>query len=682
MNKFTASSRIFLLAISFLTILCSAQAQDEKPKFGKPSMSDLKMTRYDKDTSAEAVILSDIGATWFDFDKDKGFIMTFERFERIKILSKEGYSWADQSIRLFREDLDEEKVITLKAITFNLADKKVVETKMDNSAVFDEVVDLNWTLKKFTLPAIKEGSVIDIHYVIQSPFYFNLQSWGFQNVIPERYSEYEVRIPEYYHYKKQVSGYHPFCTNEVTINNISRTIQENEIPPIGQWGAPSGTNVSTWDLTYNENVYKLAAKDVPAMKGEIYTSSLLNYHSRVEYELENYQFPHSQFHDLTSTWDMIVHKLLAWDDFGGQLKRTGIMKNAADDIKLKATDPVERMVLAYNYVHTNMKWNNICSKYPTSTLRKALSDGKGNSADVNMLLILLLKELGINADPVLLSTRANGIIRESFPNQSNLNYVIACADIAGKKHLLDATDIDRPWSMLPFRCLNNKGILAIIDSVQWLDLLGSEKDYSRYYGEFRFNPAGEIVGKLNISYDGYPACDNRKAIREKGNDQFIKDLKDKAKNATLDSIRIEDNDLASPVKLSYNLQSQELAQNTGNMLYFNPLLEMGLSTNPFTREKREYPVDFGCPLKTSYIFLIDIPDGYAVESLPQNVMLALPDNAGTFKYTVSQAGSKIALNCILSLSKTFYIMPEYPNLREFFARIVAKEAEKIVLKKG
>ena len=81
-------------------------------------------------------------------------------------------------------------MITLKAITFNLADKKVVETKMDNSAVFDEIVDLNWSLKKFTLPAVKEGSVIDIRYEIQSPYFFNLQSWGFQNVIPKRYREY------------------------------------------------------------------------------------------------------------------------------------------------------------------------------------------------------------------------------------------------------------------------------------------------------------------------------------------------------------------------------------------------------------------------------------------------------------------------------------------------------------
>ena len=117
------------------------------------------------------------------------------------------------------------------------------------------------------------------------------------------------------------------------------------------------------------------------------------------------------------------------------------------------------------------------------------------------------------------------------------------------------------------------------------------------------------------------------------------------------------------------------------MIYFNALFGMGETTNPLTHEKREYPVDFGCPIKDSYIFVVEIPEGYSVESLPQNVALALPDNGGTFKFSVSQVGNKIAVNCLFNLTKTFYLIDEYPDLREFYARMVAKQAEKIVLKK-
>jgi len=671
---------ISLLLCLVLASHLSLQAQDEKPKFGKPAMADLKMTRYDKDTSAEAVILSDIGSTWFDYDKDKGFIMMFDRFLRLKILTKDGYHFADFRIYLYKNNSDKESVITLKGCTFNLLDKKVVDTKLDNSAIFDEEADINHSIKKFTLPDVKEGSVLDIHYVIQSPFYFNLRPWGFQNVIPERYSEYEVRIPEYFHYKKQVSGYYPFFVNEYNTNTISKTFQETEIPTHNYELADFRTTPT--HVNYKENIYRLATKDVPAMKEEKFTSSMINYLTRVEYEIEESGFPAGPIQDLTSTWDKIVHQYLTSEEFGNQLKRTGIVKEAAENIKSKVPDPIGRMVAAYDYIRTNLKWNNYSSDIPTTTLRKAFSDGKGNSADINMLLILLLKELGLNADPVLLSTRSNGILRESVPNMTKINYVIACADVGGKKYLLDATDPNRPYTMLPMRCLNGKGLLAIDDSIQWLDLLTLEKSNTMHFGEFRINADGSLEGKMSLSYDGLPASDLRDSIQKKGNDQYIRDLKERTRNMKIDSVSFINEDILTPLKISYNIQSQELTQNNGNLIFFNVLFGMGEPTNPFTLEKREYPVDLGYPIKVSYIFVIDIPDGMSVESLPQKVLLALPGNAGTYKFSAAQVGNRITVNSVLNLSKTFYVMSEYPDLREFYTRMLAKQAEKIVLKKS
>ncbi len=494
--------RSSILIILCLTLNLSLRAQDEKPKFGKVSMADLKMTRYDKDTSAEAVILSDLGQTYFDYDQTTGFVMIHDRFLRIKIITKDGYPFAYQSIPLHKNKNEEEQVDALKASTFNLVDGKIVESKMDNKSVFDDESDAYETIKKFTLPSVKEGSVLDIHYKIRSPFFFYLRPWGFQDVIPERYSEYEVRIPEFFTYKAQYSGYYPLYTNETKSNNTS------------------------W---YVEQVRLMATKDVPAMKSEMYTSSMKNYHTGIEFELNAYKFPNSDYVDLSSSWDKIIHRLLMDDDFGEQLKKTGIMKDAAQSLKSKTNDPLELMTLAYDYVRTNMKWNDRRSIYSSSGLKKAVSERKGNSADINLSLIVLLKDLGINASPVVLSTRDNGIIWEPITNQSRLNYVIACATVGGKKYLLDATDVNRPYTMLPFRCLNGKGILAIDDSVQWIDLLNSEKTSTRSFGEFKINTDGNVEGKMTITYDGYEACDNRDNLLTKGTEKYISDLKDEIK---------------------------------------------------------------------------------------------------------------------------------------------------------
>jgi hypothetical protein len=186
---------------------------------------------------------------------------------------------------------------------------------------------------------------------------------------------------------------------------------------------------------------------------------------------------------------------------------------------------------------------------------------------------------------------------------------------------------------------------------------------------------------LQVNSRGYMACENRENFRTKGSEQYIRETKEEIKNCRIDSVKIENTEITDPFKLSYNLELQELDPNSGNLTFFNVLLGLGEAANPLAPEKREYPVDFGCPVKDSYIFIFDIPDGYSVESLPEKVVLALPENGGTFKFTVSQVGNKIAVNSIFSLTKTFYVMSEYPDLREFYARMIAKQAEKIVLKK-
>ena len=161
----------------------------------------------------------------------------------------------------------------------------------------------------------------------------------------------------------------------------------------------------------------------------------------------------------------------------------------------------------------------------------------------------------------------------------------------------------------------------------------------------------------------------------------MKDINEEIKGMKADSIKISNEGISTPLKINYHLQSQEMTQFNGNMIFFNVLLGFGETKNLFTSEKREYPVDIGCPDKETYSFVIELPDGYTVESLPEKVSIALPDNGGTFRFLVSQVGNKIAVNSVLNMTKVLYVMNEYPDLREFITRMVAKQAEKIVLKK-
>lgn len=101
----------------------------------------------------------------------------------------------------YQKGTGRENVNSVKGFTYNLEGGKVQKDRLNNSAVFDEQTSEYWFAKKFTMPNVKEGSVIDVSYTITSDFVCNLRDWEFQHSIPVVWSEYRARIPEYFDYK-------------------------------------------------------------------------------------------------------------------------------------------------------------------------------------------------------------------------------------------------------------------------------------------------------------------------------------------------------------------------------------------------------------------------------------------------------------------------------------------------
>ena len=162
---------LFVLIIPALSF-----AQKPPIKFGDVPIEDLKMTRYEKDSSAAAVVLADYGESTIEYDQSEDrFVLRFERVQRIKILTKDGLRYANFSIPLYHDGSSDEKIGSLKAYTYNLENGKIVETKMKNDGVFREKSNANLDITKITLPNVKEGSIVEISYKVNSDFLFNFQ---------------------------------------------------------------------------------------------------------------------------------------------------------------------------------------------------------------------------------------------------------------------------------------------------------------------------------------------------------------------------------------------------------------------------------------------------------------------------------------------------------------------------
>lgn len=642
-----------------LFVLTSLAQQPPKVKFEKVSDEEIKMSVYEPDTSAVAVILYDDGVSRVEWGQYKGFILNYERFVRIKILKQAGTKYANFSVPLYIYNTNKEEILGIKGVTTNYENGKIVQTEMKKDAIFRESENKYWDMVRLTLPSVKVGSVIDLKYSITSPMFWNLRSWAFQYKIPVKWSKYQVRYPEYYLYNHTSMGYFPLQVNEYT-NSI--TIEQN--------------------THYLEHCYDYSASDIPAIKEEPYLTTLENYTTKMKFELASANLIPlgGKQTTYTETWENIATKLLANIDFGGQFKSANY---ASDDIKKLLngiTDDKEKLIALYSYIQHTIKWNGIENWVPSKSLRKVYNDKTGNSADVNLLLLALLKEAGLDADPVVLSTRENGLLSLVHPSTDDLNYVIVRAFISGTPILLDATESNLQAGLIPFRCLNGTGRLIKNGNVEEVSLVNPKSSKNTLVTlELK---EGKFAGNLISTNMGLSAFNFRQAVKEAGGQ---KEYFEKVKNQTNDFTAIDYkflnlDSIYQPVTRKYNITIANESEDA-DILYFNPVLSDRTTENPFTSPKREYPVDFGSASSDIYQITLQIPKGYKVEEVPKNKSLILPDKGAAYYYQLTQTESSIIVSTRFTINKTLFVPTEYPALREFYNAVVAKEAEQIVLKK-
>lgn len=652
------------------TLTSYAQTKEVKPKtfkYGKVELSEFDTKVSGTDSAASAVALFDVGKGWFEFSPKTGeFIYVFERHMRYKIFNKTGYDYANLEITLYGNNGNEENLEYMDGATYNLEGGKAVTSKLNKESKFSEKQDKNFTLKKFALPNVKEGSIVEFKYKIKSDFIFTLRPWHFQKEIPVLYSAYEIRIPEYYKYKITAGGY-------LFINPKEEKINET-------FTSRNGTlNATSLKLSYQ-------VENVPGLKTENFITTMKDYISKIGFELSSITVPGAVYRDVTSTWPKIVKRLKEEENFGMFTNRRGYSKTLLKDIIKTSTDKDTIVSLIFDYVKNNIKYNDDVELYTSETNPKSIFEKKaGNSADINLCLLTLLTEAKIDAFPVLLSTRSNGA-HPGFPMLTKFNNVIVVAQIGEKTILLDATDKNHTPNMLSFDNLCHEGLKVNFadETAEWISV--EDPTVSRKSVNYILNldTENKISGKMYLSTTNYEALDRRESYLSATNEtDFLKSYKDGKPGLGIKNYKIENlANLNESLVESMDISIDDNVEEAGNLIYFTPLFYERTKENPFKLEERNFPVDFGYPTEETIRLTLDYPKEYQIDKVPKNEKIILPEESAAFTFMFANEPGKIVISSKILFKKSYYTPEEYHYLKELFKNIVRKQSEQIVLKKG
>ncbi|HEX6223987.1 MAG TPA: hypothetical protein VFZ52_06235, partial [Chryseolinea sp.] len=328
------------------------------------------------------------------------------------------------------------------------------------------------------------------------------------------------------------------------------------------------------------------------------------------------------------------------------------------------------------------EWNEVYGEYSELGIKKAFESKTGNVGDINLSLIAALKYAGVPVEPMLLSTRQNGLVTDLYPVLSEFNYVVAKVTIADKIYLLDATDRFHPFGLLPERCLNGRGRVIGEKESYWLELKPTDKEKTTTMINLTLGAEGIMKGSVQYVYSGYEAVNQRKKIFKFGSvGEFVEDFKNKNQDLNISGFNIEGvEDLSKPLRFVFYVEFGEGMYN-GDHFLFNPFITEQWQRNPFKSSERLYPVDFGAPLEEIMILTLDYPPGYEVDGLPDKVGLSLPQNGGRFIFDIQNAMNKLSVNNSLLIAKPVFSSHEYHYLKELFNNVLAVQQTELVFKK-
>lgn len=652
------TSKALMLCILVLTgSLSYAQKAETKKnvyKYGKIDPKEFETKVTGPDSAAAAVALFDIGKGYFEYG-NHGVAFVFECHTRFKIINKNGYDRANFEMQLYQHQGVGTTLLSMEGATYNMENGQVVTSKIGKEAKFSEKQDKYFTKKKFTLPNVKEGSIIEYKYKIKSDYIFQLRPWYFQRDIPTLFSEYSLTVPEFYRYRLSPSGFvhlHPYSE------------------PV---------NGGTFYHYYAENVLGL--------KDENFVTTMDDYKSKISFELSSITVPGQVYQDFSSSWPKAVKSLKEEENFGQFLTKTSYNKTLASTLTKGIENPDTVLCKLFNHVKNSIKWNKDISWSTSESNPKSIFEKKtGNSADINLCLLGLLNEAKIESYPVLLSTRSNGA-HPGFPVLTAFDNVIVVAKIGEKHILLDATDKNHKPSLIAYENLNHQGLKVDLEleNAQWIGL-DDDANISRKNITYalKLSDDNKLTGNSFISSSGYEGLKRREAYNSAANEaDFLKSFKSDKPGLTINKYGITN--LNSPEDMlveSMDLSIEDNVEEAGNLAYFTPLLFERTKENPFKLDERKFPVDFGYAQEENYRITVEFPQSYAIEKMPKNEKIMLPDERASFTFIFVAEGNRLMLNSKISIKTSVFTPQEYHELKELFMNVVRKQSEQIVFKKS
>jgi hypothetical protein len=646
-----------------------AQPSEVNLKWGKPTAEELNMTEYAADKDAKAVVLCHLTNVSYTIDL-YDYMVDYRIKKRIKILKDDGKDYANISIPYIlntNEEYGIESIEDFKATAFNMVNGKVVKTKIGRDQIHTERIDEDYMLAKVAVPQAMAGTVIEYEFTRHSNVFYHIFDWEAQEDIPVVFAQYRLEIPAFFIFNVESSGIQPLESFHTTGSLMYKATSDDMSRP----------------SSCKTNIYLCTGRNLPALKRDEFVWNVYDYTAKVTAELKSFASSAGTYRDARKTWEQVDNILLQHPQFGSRLNDHSKYRDelAAAGIATM-TDLREKVAATLSVLRQKLAWN---GEYDllAHTASEVAKKGNGTSGDLNMMLINMLGDVGVQAYPVVMSTRRHGRLPQTYPSLNKLNtFVVAVPDGASWMYL-DATSADGYVNVLsPNLYAEQARLIQKGKPSQWVNLqqMGEAKSMITVVGSI--SPEGVMSGEETALYSGNAAANERRAFREASDSAAFIARKSADYGIEISSCQLTGHREFSPtVKEVFNFTKQ--GEVASDHIYINPFTDFPIRNNPFVEAVRQLPVEFPYKQTFSMNIRLVLPEGWKLEEEPKSSRITTEDKSisGHILYEVKDE-HLLSIQVQFRLSDVTYYKAKYDTLRQLFDLFASRSKDMLVLKKS
>ena len=656
--KTCASMNRFILCVAALVtmiIQMSAQTVTLNKRFGKVSKEELEMTEYKPDSAAVAVVLYENRNIQVDLSAGGAFVKDVDVHMRIKILKEEGTEWGDFSVMKYVSQSVPEIVTGIEVVTYNLENDKVVPTKMSREFIYTEDVSSSFQKISFYAQDVKVGSVIEMKYSIHSDRFWEIDDVYFQKTIPVNWVESQVSIPGFFTFNKKLHG--------------SLPVQyDSKLEPKNLFG-----------YQYEMVVDKFVAVDLPAFKYEPYIYYPRQYFSFVTYDIRSLRLPGMD----------TKYYGVSWDDVDNTYVNSQIMTRFRAQCQFKeqvaalpeeGTD-IEKIASAVSLVKDNVVWDEKYKVFP-EPVGQVVKARSGSNADINCLIAGCLREMGYTVDMVLIKMRSSGMLLDFQPERNPYDtFILRVTGSDGSQYYLDGGSPHGYINVLPPDLLvTNARLVRPNVPGEWVDLTRLTRNGTTMTVATTLTDDLRLSGEYTCKETGNTSYSTKESYSESDDEQdYISEIET--------DLAIEIDDITFGQMKEYSSSSQteykfhKDLDASGDFVYINPFLVKFHSADTFQSLQREFPIDFPFTYSLTYIFTFTVPEGYAVDQIPENRIFKFQPLASTARCSCTVNGNTVQMVYNFSQNKMMCGPEYYQDIRSYWKLLADIYDVVLVLKK-